>query len=289
MPEAAPTGRLLAISDLHVNHRGQLERLAELPEHPDDWLIVAGDVGDRPEHLAATWDVLAARFARVLWVPGNHELWTVPRDAPRGVARYEQMVDVARAYGVATPDDPWLVWEGAGGPATICLLYLGFDYSFRPDDVPLDGVLDWALDAGIRSRDEARLYPDPFPTRQAWCAARCDAAEARLAALAPGTRTVLVNHYPLRQDLVRLFRIPRYTPWCGTTRTEDWHTRFGAVACVHGHLHMRSTDWRDGVRFEEVALGYPRHWDRSRTIESYLREILPAADAEPHDGPFWRP
>ena len=41
--------------------------------------------------------------------------------------------------------------------------------------------------------------------------------------------------------------------------------------------------------FEEVALGYPRHWDRTRTIESYLREILPAVDAAPHEGPFWRP
>ncbi len=288
-PTSSSSPRLLAISDLHVNHRGQLARLAELPEQRDDWLILAGDIGDRPRHLAAAFDVLVRRFRRVLWVPGNHELWTVPKTAPRGMARYREQLDVAQAYGVTTPEDPWLVWEGEGGPVTICLLFLGFDYTFRPDDVASEDVLAWAKEGSVRSRDETRLHFDPYPSRAAWCEARCDAAEARLSMLLPGTRTVLVNHYPLRQDLVRLVRHPRYAPWCGTRRTEDWHLRFNAAVCINGHLHMRSTDWRDGVRFEEVALGYPRHWDRTRTIASYHREIQPPDGAVPHDGPFWRP
>ena len=32
----------------------------------------------------------------------------------------------------------------------------------------------------------------------------------------------------MRHDVCRLPRIPRFTPWCGTTRTEAWHLRFGA-------------------------------------------------------------
>jgi hypothetical protein len=86
---------------------------------------------------------------------------------------------------------------------------------------------------------------------------------------------VLVNHFPLREDLVRLWRIPRFSIWCGTKRTEDWHQRFRARVVVSGHLHIRSTDWVDGVRFEEVSLGYPRHWDPDSGIDQYLREILP--------------
>jgi 3',5'-cyclic AMP phosphodiesterase CpdA len=281
--------RLLAISDLHVGHRGQLEQLRAMPSCPDDWLIVAGDVGDRPSQLVQAWEVLVPRFAKVLWVPGNHELWSVEPGDPRGEARYLQQVQVCRDHGVVTPEDPWLTFMGQGGPAVIALLFLGFDYSMRPDDVPAEGVLDWAREDGIRSRDEALLHCDPYPSRAAWCAARCDAAEARLAALPADVPPVLVNHYPLREDLVRLFRIPRFVPWCGTRRTEDWHRRFGARACVNGHLHMRSTDWRDGVRFEEVALGYPRHWHQEKGIGAYVREILPgpteavAGDA----GPNW--
>ena len=30
----------------------------------------------------------------------------------------------------------------------------------------------------------------------------------------------------------------------------------------------------DGVRFEEVSLGYPRQWSAARGITSYLRQIL---------------
>ena len=40
-------GRLLAVSDLHIGYpenRAYAESLA--PGHPDDWLIVAGDVGE---------------------------------------------------------------------------------------------------------------------------------------------------------------------------------------------------------------------------------------------------
>jgi hypothetical protein len=85
---------------------------------------------------------------------------------------------------------------------------------------------------------------------------------------------VLVNHWPLRYDVVRLGRVPRYSPWCGTRATEHWHQRFGAIVCIHGHQHVRATDLRDGVRFEEVSLGYPAHWDHARGAAGYLRRIL---------------
>ena len=87
--------------------------------------------------------------------------------------------------------------------------------------------------------------------------------------------TVLVNHFPLRYDLARLPAIPRFTLWCGTRRTEDWHTRFRAIAVISGHLHIPSTRHRDGVRFEEVSVGYPRQWASELGLESKLREILP--------------
>ena len=72
---SARPGRLLAISDLHVNHRINREALATIGAHPDDWLIVAGDIGERPEHLTMTLESLTPRFARVIWTPGNHDLW----------------------------------------------------------------------------------------------------------------------------------------------------------------------------------------------------------------------
>jgi hypothetical protein len=45
---------------------------------------------------------------------------------------------------------------------------------------------------------------------------------------------------------------------------------------VHGHLHVRATHFRDGVRFEEVSLGYPRDWSVRHGVAPYLRQILPS-------------
>jgi 3',5'-cyclic AMP phosphodiesterase CpdA len=272
--------KLYALSDLHVGHPENRRALAELPPKRDDWLIVAGDVGETVAQLEATLDVLRERFGRLLWVPGNHELWTTSQDGGlRGEAKYMALVEACRARGVLTPEDPFVTWPGEGPPCVLAPLFLLYDYTFLPDDVPPGRALEWAMEVGLYCADEERLWPDPYPTRQAWCHARCAAAEARLAALPEGTQTVLINHFPLRRDLAILPAIPRFSIWCGTRRTEDWHTRFKARVVVSGHLHIRSTRFRDGVRFEEVSLGYPRHWSRERGAASYLREILPGPPA----------
>src|SRR6266581_3428673 len=103
---------LRAVSDLHVNYDRNRE-LVELicPGHPDDWLLVAGDVGEAISDIEQALAMLRDRFARVVWVPGNHELWTLRRDGTplRGAARYEQLIAMCRRLGVLTPEDPYPV------------------------------------------------------------------------------------------------------------------------------------------------------------------------------------
>ncbi len=268
--------RLLATSDLHLAHRVNRDALVAMPPHPDDWLIVAGDVGERPEHLVLALEILTTRFARVIWTPGNHDLWCPP-DAPdrtRGQARYDELVAICRRFGALTPEDPFARWPAE--PDTVIVpMFLLFDYSFRPAAVPSDRAIDWARASGVVSGDELMLDSTPWPSRTAWCHARCDATEARLDALPSATRTVLVNHWPLRYDLARPPRVPRFSLWCGTTRTETWPQRFRARAVISGHVHLRTTLWRHGVRFDEVSLGYPRDWQQDRGMAWYFRQVLP--------------
>lgn len=266
--------RLLAIADLHLGHRANREALRTVPPHRSDWLIIAGDIGETAEHLRFCFDELVPRFARVVWVPGNHELWTAPGgDALRGAAKYDALVALARSYGVATPEDPYPIFNGRDGPLAVVPLFLLYDYSFRPTDVAAEAVIAWAAEENSVCSDEFLLRPDPYPSRSAWCAARCREAERRLSALPAGLPTVLVNHFPLEERLAVLPRIPRFTPWCGTRLTRGWHRRFNARAAVYGHLHIRGRRRLDGTSFEEVSLGYPRQWDAARGIEGYLRDI----------------
>jgi predicted phosphodiesterase len=268
--------KLWAIADLHLAAERNRDGLLALPAYPEDWLIVAGDICEGLELFNEALGWLTKRFARVVWVPGNHELWLTDRgQAPRSsVTKYAALVEIARRNGVLTPEDPFVVWPPTGDVIVpLCTLY---DYSFRPDDVTLDNVVAWAAEFRNVAADEHLISAAPFPGMVEWCAARCDATEDRLAReLAADAQTILVGHYPLREDLVRIPRIPRFTPWCGTRRTEDWHVRYRAVVAVSGHLHVRRTDWRDGTRFEEVSLGYPRQWDAAKGVRGYMREIMP--------------
>ncbi|MBB4302672.1 hypothetical protein GGD81_001708 [Rhodobium orientis] len=268
-----------AISDLHLASPANRDALQELPFYPDDWLILAGDVAERFDHVRLAFATLTEKFAKVFWVPGNHDLWAIPEEGGKGPAlvgeeRYRALVDLARAYGVVTPEDPFEVWTGPGGPCAIAPLFLLYDYSFRPDHIGRHEVVAWAREQNSVCADEMFLNPAPFESREAWCQRRCDEAEARLSALPEGMETILVNHFPMREDLIRIPRAPRFSPWCGTRRTEDWHRRFNARVVISGHIHIRRTDWRHGTRFEEVSLGYPRQWDQERGMAPYLRTIL---------------
>jgi hypothetical protein len=270
---------LWAISDLHLGREENRAALASIGRRPKDWLILAGDIGDSEAHLADAFAFLARRFARLVWVPGNHELWTtssVPGSpqAARGEARYSALVALARSFGVLTPEDPYPIWPGSEPPVVIAPMFTLYDYSFRPDGVAQADVVDWAAADGVVSADEMLLHPTPYADRTAWCAARVEKTAARLAALPPHYATILVNHYPLECAHALLPRVPRFAPWCGTQLTAGWHRRFRALAVVYGHLHIRRHFEHEGVQFHEVSLGYPGQWDENASMDSYLRMIL---------------
>jgi 3',5'-cyclic AMP phosphodiesterase CpdA len=272
-------GSLLAISDLHINHRENRRVVEGLrPGSPGDWLIVCGDVSELSGEIEWALGLLRERFAAVIWVPGNHDLWSTPEDPLelRGEARYRHLVTACRRQGVLTPEDPYPIWEGRGGPVTVAPLFLLYDYSFGTNVGPTKRqALARAYAAGVVCSDELVLHPDPYPTREAWCEARVRATEPRLAARDPELATVLVNHFPLTRDPTLILRHPEFAQWCGTVRTADWHRRFGARAVVYGHLHIPRVTWQDGVRFSEVSLGYPREWHRRGPSRALLHQVLP--------------
>jgi 3',5'-cyclic AMP phosphodiesterase CpdA len=275
---------LFAISDLHVGYASNREHVERLrPQRAGDWLIVAGDVGERFSDIAWALFTLRSNFEKVIWVPGNHELWT-PKTDPvrsRGVRRYEQLVELCRRLGVLSPEDPYPVWEGdPGGPLVVAPLFLLYDYSFHPPGTATKAAgLAVAYEAGVVCADEVLLSPDPYLSREEWCAARLEATERRLEERPDGLPTVLVNHFPLTREPTRKLRHQEFAQWCGTERTADWHRRFDARAVVYGHLHIPRTTWEDGVRFEEVSVGYPREWE-PRGGPAGLRRILPEGTSD---------
>lgn len=67
--------RVFAISDCHTDYQTNMDWVADLSTsqgYKGDALIVAGDVSDDLDVLTRTLELLAATFAHVFFVPGNH-------------------------------------------------------------------------------------------------------------------------------------------------------------------------------------------------------------------------
>ncbi|MEV6213533.1 metallophosphoesterase [Nocardia sp. NPDC051833] len=276
--------KLMAVSDVHVGHQGNKPVVEQIhPDSPEDWLIVAGDVGEKAEEVRWALELLRGRFAKVIWVPGNHELWTTPKDPVQmhGAARYDYLVSMCRDLDVVTPEDPYPVWTGSGaeqygGRVTIAPMFLLYDYSWLPAGTTTKAQgLAVARERNVVATDEFLLTPDPYLTRDAWCHARVQYTQRRLDALGPDAPVVMVNHFPLVRQPTEILFYPEFSMWCGTDLTADWHTSYNVVCSVYGHLHIPRTTFYDGVRFEEVSLGYPREWKRRGMPEPLLRQILP--------------
>ncbi|MGH1472615.1 MAG: metallophosphoesterase family protein [Cellvibrionaceae bacterium] len=283
--------KLYAISDLHLERPKNREALNQLSSFLDDGLILAGDICSTATQLEEALIILKNKFKQIIWVPGNHELWLTDDTHKTSIQKYNELVSLCRKMNVATPEDEYIKWKHQKNNYLIVPMTLLYDYSFRPEHVEDKHVISWAKESGVLCRDEHLLNTGAYQNIKQWCWDRVEYTRQRLEKCDPDIPMILVNHFPLRYDLVRTMRIPRFSIWCGTRKTEHWHKEYNVDVVVSGHLHMRSTDYRDGVRFEEVSLGYPKDWrsEEGVGLSPYLREILPGpSKAYHHAGPFWK-
>ncbi len=268
--------RLFALSDLHVDHALNLEALKALLPHPQDWVLVGGDLAESLARTEEALRVFVERFARVFWVPGNHDLWTTRRagaQEPRGEAKYRALVALCRRLGVVTPEEPYELFPGSERPLRIAPLFLLYDYSFAPDGRTPEEARAWAAEDGIVCTDEHLLFTEPHPSKEAWCATRLAETEPRLRRAAEDAELIILNHFPLRRDTVFIPRVPRFVPWCGTRATEGWHRPFRARAIVTGQRHVPRRRVIDGVPFYDVSVGYPRDWNPAGGLAAKLVQV----------------
>lgn len=244
---------LWAVSDLHAAVKANTTHIdAIAPTDPTDWLIVAGDVAERQDLIVRVMAKFVERFDTVIWVPGNHELFSRSADRYRGREKYMALVKSLREMGVITPEDPYPMFGGV----TIAPLFTLYDYSFRGEGMTVDEALAAANRHNVVMSDELAIAP--FVDIRAWCWDRLAYTTKRLSRIEGPT--ILVNHWPLVQEPTLRMRWPELALWCGTKHTRSWPRRYHAEAVIYGHLHMPGIMQVDGIKHIEVSLGYPREW-----------------------------
>src|ERR1700712_2827026 len=96
--------RIFALSDIHVDYAANSHWVDSISqsEYLRDVLIVAGDISDLTAQLERCVSQLARRFSKVLFVPGNHELWIV-RDGRKAdsLDKFHRVRDIAQRGGAS--------------------------------------------------------------------------------------------------------------------------------------------------------------------------------------------
>src|SRR5690242_1627808 len=155
--------RVFAISDLHTDFAANWKLVQKISadDYKQDALIVAGDIADQLAVISNTLGLLRSRFARVFYVPGNHELW-VRTDNCHSVEKFNRILALCEDLGIETRParvgTTWIVplfsWYDSAydedGSADALELEGWADYHFCRWPLGIESVSDYLLNLNVR-------------------------------------------------------------------------------------------------------------------------------------------
>lgn len=246
--------RIFALSDIHVDYEGNAKWVDSLStvEYQDDVLILAGDLTDRPPLFEWCVRAFAKRFRKVVFVPGNHDLWVIRdgqgKNSLQKFAEVRAMVEACgatmetyRDRGVAI--HPLLGW---------------YDYSFGEPSEELQAM--WMDFRACR-------WPEGFDMNAV--SLHFDGIN-RSSRGAEGETVITCSHF-----LPRIDAMPWYIsganrmlyPVLGSTRLETRLRDLNPSIHVYGHSHVNRSVDIDGVKYINNAFGYPSEtWIASKAL-----------------------
>lgn len=241
---------IYAVSDLHADFPENMAWIEALgtPAYGRAALIVAGDVAHDLGVVERALGALKARFSRVFYVFGNHELWMTPNEAGDSLDKLARLDELCDRLGVETRparvDDAWVV-----------PLRSWYDGSLAVDGAPRPADL-----AGWVDFRQCR-----------WSMPQADVARHFTAANAAALRAydgpvVSYSHFLPRSDLLpprEVLRFKGLPEVAGDAALDGQLRQLGAKVHVFGHSHINLDRVIDGVRYVQNALRYPRERQRS--------------------------
>jgi predicted phosphodiesterase len=248
--------RIFAISDLHTDFRENMWLVEQLSNvsYQRDVLIAAGDISDKPDTLQATLARLRAKFMKVFYVPGNHELW-VRRERQTSVEKFFSVLALCQALDIHTSpakvDGVWIV-----------PLFSWYESQFDVDNSGDAGSLSGWADFYLCKWPSALGQVSHFFLRL---------NEPRL--LAYDDPVISFSHFLPRRDLlpaVERLRFKGLPKVAGCAALDTQIRSLNARIHVFGHSHISCDCVIDGVRYVQHPLRYPRE----RTSAAFAMKMI---------------
>jgi predicted phosphodiesterase len=236
--------RVFALSDIHVDYNVNAQWVAGLSatDYRNDVLILAGDVTDSRKLLEWCLTALANKFAKVLFVPGNHDLWVLRDERGKdSLQKFEEVRALVAESGASM--EPF----HAKGVSILPLLSW-YDYSFGQPSEELKGMwMDY----------RACRWPHGYAEKEI-TAHFASLNDERITT--NGAKVITYSHFMPRMDLLPGF-IPNagrvLFPVLGSTEIERQLRALRSSLHVYGHSHVNQRVTIDGVTYVNNAFGYP--------------------------------
>lgn len=236
--------RVFAVSDLHIDYEMNARWVRSLSsvDYLDDVLILAGDITDKQDLLEWCLTTLSRRFKRVLFVPGNHELWTVrERSGKDSLQKFHEVIATVESSGAS-------MHAFCESEVSIIPLLGWYDYSFgEPSEELKSTWMDYRTcrwPSGLTEKD-IMAYFAAFNNCQTWSTAET---------------VITYSHFLPRIDLMPSF-VPRAArllyPILGSDQLEIQLRRFTPKIHVYGHSHLNCQTTIEGISYINNAFGYP--------------------------------
>lgn len=241
--------RVFALSDLHIDYEVNAKWVGNVStdEYRHDVLILAGDITDRLDLLEWCISEFVRRFRKVLYVPGNHELWVIRDDSHKhSLQKFEDVCKSIESSGAS-------MQSYQAKNILFCPLLGWYDYSFGS---PSSKLCEIWMDF------QACRWPEGFDA--AAIAAYFEAVNFKTLIGSVKDRnnlkTITYSHFLPRIDLMPWY-IPKNKqllyPILGSSRLDAQLRRLGSSIHVYGHSHVNRDVEIDGVRYINNAFGYP--------------------------------
>ena len=133
--------KVFVISDIHIDYAENRDWLFNLSEqnYKEDVLLLGGDLTENLKLLSDSFKSLASKFKKVLFVPGNHELWVGKEGTTHSLEKFHLVCQVALEAGISL--EPF-----HENNLSIVPLLGWYDFSFaEPDNMLLDTWMDFRL------------------------------------------------------------------------------------------------------------------------------------------------
>ena len=240
--------RIFALSDLHVDFEENWAWVQALSpvDYQRDVLIVAGDITHQIERALQTFHVLRKRFLRVLFVPGNHDLW-VRGERGDSLKKMDTLRSACEECGIdITPAEVHGV--------RLVPLFSWYCSQFDPRCQDYKVPVAWGDYRYCKWPEEVKEIDRYFSSLNG----------------EPSTSeglTVTFSHFLPRWELlpdVTYLRFKALPLVAGSHIIEDQLREWGARIHVFGHSHIPWDEELDGVRYVQQPLAYPKE-RRGRT------------------------